>query len=243
MLKTYSESILIRTSNCDLMGKWRLGDILATLQEVSGMHSHLLGCGRDVMMKQNIIWVLSRSELVMDRYPIVGETIRIETFPANNKRWFFPRYFLMYDEAGEIIGKMCMIWVLMDYVERKMAPPEAALPFLPDNSDLALPMPFPGNVAPVNGETELFHRLPDYTDIDVNQHVNNTRYADWLCNGLGIDTLREKEISHLLIHYTHEVLPGSEMTLTLHRSENAFRMTGEHNQNKHFDIGGELRAR
>lgn len=243
MLKTHREKILIRTSNCDLTGSWRLSDILATMQEVSGMHSHLLGVGRDVLLAKNIVWVLTRSELVMDRYPVVGETITVETFPMNHRRMFFPRYFIIYDEAGEVIGKFGTLWVLMDFIERKMVGPEAALGTLPDNSDLTAPLGMPGNIGDVEGEAKCFTRTPVYSEIDVNQHVNNTRYADWLCDALGIETMKEKRVKHLLIHYMHEVLPGQEMSLSLYQSGDAFRLAGECNGNKHFEIGGELEDR
>lgn len=243
MLKIYEESKLIRTSNCDFTGKWRVSDILALLQEGAGTHAHFLGCGRDVMLQDNIVWVLSRTELVMDRYPGVGETIRMETFPMSNKRWFFPRYFLLYDEQGSVIGRAGSLWLLMDYVERKMAAPEAALKYLPDNSDLTPPLAFPGNIPMVEGEPLLSARRPMYSDIDVNQHVNNTRYADWLCDALGVQAMRQKEIARMLIHYNHEILPETEIQLALERRENDLRMSGTHGETRHFEIGATLRDR
>ena len=243
MQKIYSESFLIRTSNCDMTGRLRPSDILTSMQELAGTHAHFLGCGRDALLQKNIVWVLSRTELVMDRYPTVGETLRAETFPMNNRRWFFPRYFHFWDENGTMIGKGGALWLLMDIKDRKMAPPEAALPFFPDNSDLTAPLPMPGNLSPVTGEARISKRKPTYSDIDVNLHVNNTRYADWLCDALGTEVLQDREIARLLIHYNHEVLPGQEMQLSLQTEENAFRLTGTHGEDKHFDMGGMFRAR
>ncbi len=243
MSKTYSEQKRIRTCDCDCKGRWRISDVLALMQELAGTHAHFLGCGREVMLKQNIVWVLSRTELFMDRYPRVGETVRVETFPMNNKRWFFPRYYLFFDEKKECIGKAGALWLLMDFAERKMAPPEAALAYLPDNSDLTAPLPFPGHIPLVEGESRLFPYHPVYTDIDVNRHVNNTRYADMLCNALGMDLLQSQEIAHLLIHYQKEVRLQDELQLTLTWQEKAFRLTGTHGEEKHFDMGGEFRKR
>lgn len=243
MQKTYSETFLIRTSHCDMDGLWKPSSILTAMQELAGAHSHLLGCGRDVLLQQNTVWVLSRTELVMDRYPAVGETIRMETFPMANKRWFFPRYFHIYDGAGALIGKAGTLWLLMDFQARKMAPPESVLPFMPDNTDLVAPLGMPGNIAPLAEEALETLRMPAYTDIDVNRHVNNTRYADWLCDALGLALMARREIAHLLIHYTHEILPGQEMVLHLQAGEEAFRLWGSHGEEKHFDMGGALRER
>ena len=243
MLKTYCETKLIRTSNCDLTGHWRLSSILSLMQELAGTHAHLLGCGRDPMLEKGIVWVLSRTELYMDRYPAVGETVRVETFPMPNRRWFFPRYFVFYDEANQIIGKAGTLWLLMDVVERKMAAPDAVVSLLPDNADLTAPLPFPGNIATVEGEASASVYVPQNTDIDVNEHVNNTRYADMLCNALDLQTLREKEFAHLLIHYQKEVRPEQALTLELTQNADRLRLTGSHGENRHFDLGAALRNR
>ncbi len=242
-LKTYSETFLLRTTHCDLSGAWRPSDILATLQELAGMHAHLLGCGRERLIQDNLVWVLSRTELVMDRYPCAGETVRVETFPMANKRWFFPRYYVLYDAAGQVIGKAGTLWLLMDFVARKMAMPQAALASLPDNSDLQAPLDMPGNIPLLESPAVFSLRQPQYTEIDINGHVNNTRYADWLCNGLGIEAMKDQEIAHLLIHYTREVLPGAEVRLALQQDGPAFRLAGQVGEEKHFDIGGTLRPR
>lgn len=241
--KTYQEAFLLRTPQCDFTGRWRLSDILSVMQEMAGAHAHLLGCGREQTLKENIVWVLSRTELIMDRYPLMGETIRVETFPAPNKRWFFPRHFLFYDEKGQLIGKAITLWLLMDFVQRKMSISQQVLGCIPDNADLTPPLGMPGNIPLLAGEARTFPQMPVYTDIDINGHVNNTRYSDWLCNALGIEVMREYEISRLLIHYTREVLPGDGLTLSLQRQDNAFRLWGEAGEEKRFEMGGLLRKR
>ena len=81
MMKTYEETFPILTSNCDMKGTWRLSAVLESMQEAAGAHSLLLGCGREELLKKNIVWVLSRSELHMNRYPRAGEKITLHTFP------------------------------------------------------------------------------------------------------------------------------------------------------------------
>ena len=239
----YVESKLIRTSNCDFTGHWRPSSILAQMQELAGTHAHLLGCGREPMLEKGIVWVLSRTEVQMARYPAVGETVRMETFPMKNRRWFFPRYFLFYDEAGEVIGKASTLWVLMDIAERKMAAPDTILGLIPNNESLTAPLPFPGNIAVLGGESRSFSYMPTNTDIDVNMHMNNTKYADVLCNALTLQDLAENEIAQMLIHYHKEVRPETELTLQLEKAENRARLSGFHGGEKHFDMGVVLRKR
>ena len=239
--KVYRETLLIKTSDCDLSGRWRPSAVLAAMQEASGMHSERLGCGRQAMLENNIIWVLSRTELVMNAYPRFGETITLETYPMPARRWFFPRHYFFYNAAGEVIGRAVGVWVLVDFSQRSMVSPGEVLALLRDNSDLPKALDFPGNLDDVTGEALSLMRSPAYTDIDVNRHVNNTRYADWLCDALGIDALEDAPIERLLIHYTKEIKPGEDVILRLTRADRAFLLSGLDAQgDKRFEIGGTL---
>lgn len=243
MQKTYQESFLIRTCDCDMMGTWRPSSILTAMQEAAGAHSALLGCGRDDLLRDGNVWVLTRCEVRMERYPTIGETVTVETFPMPLRRWFFPRYYLFRDQTGHTIGCAVTLWVLLNLESRRMAPPGAVAACIPDNSDLTPPMGLPGTVDLVDGEEETLVRKPEYFDLDVNQHVNNTRYADWACDALGMDCMRGHVLSSFRVNYDAEVRPDQEMTLKKTTDGLHFRVAGYHDEKLHFEVGGELRKR
>lgn len=243
MQKTYQEEIVLKSCNCDFTGHWRPSDILITMQETAGTHAEMLGVGWNALIEKNAAFVLTRTQLHMDRYPQIGDRVLVETFPMNNRRVFFPRYFIFRDEKGEIIGKAATLWVLLDITTRHMLPPELIKGLMPDNSDLPAPMGLPGLVEDVDGGEAWVEHVPQYTDLDINQHVNNTKYADWLCNMLGIDVMREKCLHTLIINYAQEVLPGQTMKLHLKRQEDALILSGYHGDQRHFEMGGLLMDR
>jgi acyl-ACP thioesterase len=195
MLNTYDETFVLRPRDCDLNEKWRPSAILETMQDAAGAHCELLGCGREKLIKRNIVWVLTRCELHMDRYPKCGETITVHTFPTPNRICFFPRYYIFTDQRGEMVGKAGTLWLLLDLETRRMLPPGDIGKLIPDNKDLSVPMNLPATVGKLQGEEFVSTYRPVYTDLDVNGHVNNTRYADWLCNTLGIDLMTEYLLS------------------------------------------------
>ena len=242
-MKIYRDEFVLRTCNCDFQGAWRPSAILTAMQEAAGMHSELLGCGREPLLKQNAVWVLTRSEVQMDRYPVVGETICVETFPMPNRRWFFPRYYIFKTDEGEVLGKASTLWVLLDPATRKMLPPGGVTDRIPDNSDLTPPMGMPATVEAVEGEMQIFSRVPAYTDLDVNQHVNNTRYADWACDALGIECMRENCLASMQVNYHAEVLPCQEITLHALCNGEKYQVSGYREDKLHFEIGGCLAKR
>ena len=243
MVNTYDETFALRSRDCDLNQKWRPSAVLETMQDVAGIHSKLLGCGREELIKKNIAWVLSRSELHMDRYPADGEKITVHTFPTPTRIFFFPRYYIFTDAHGEMVGKAGTLWLLLDLNTRRMLPPGEVGRLIPDNRDLSVPMNLPATVGNLQGEEFVSTYRPVYTDLDVNGHVNNTRYADWLCNTLGISLMTEYEPDHIILNYNHEVLPDHVVTLRRILRGNEFRLSGLVNGSSAFEIGGTLRKR
>ena len=243
MVNTYDESFTLRSRDCDLNGKWRPGAILETMQDMAGTHSKLLGCGRDELVKNNIVWVLSRCELHMDRYPADGESVTVHTFPMPTRVFFFPRYYVFTDAHGEMIGKAGTLWLLLDLSTRRMLPPGEIGKLIPDNRNLSVPMNLPATVGQLQGEEFVSEYTPVYTDLDVNGHVNNTRYADWLCNTLGIEIMTAFEPERIILNYNHEILPGHRVTMHRILRDREYRLTGKVGDTVAFNIGGILRPR
>ena len=243
MLKVYKEEMLIRTSQCDCNGQWKPSAILECMQEAAGTHGELIGVGRNALLEKNVVWVLTRIEVVMDRYPSIGERITVETFPMAVRRFFFPRYFIFKDEHDVEIGRAASLWALLDINTHRMASPASLNLLFPDNSDLLAPLGLPATVAEVSGTLECSNFMPVYTDLDVNGHVNNTKYMDWCCNALGIDAMREMCFARFAINYDMELLPGQEVHAELRRLANDFSYCGFSNGTRHFDVGGVMTER
>lgn len=242
-MKTYTEKMRILTRDCDLNAAWRPGAMQQALQEISGAHSLLLGAGRDELLEAGVVWILTRIEVQLDRYPKIDDEIELETFPTPVRRWFFPRWYRIRDSHGAEIGRAGSLWALLDVKERKMIQPGKVAALMPDNRDLAAPIGLPATVNQVSGLLTAADYTPRYSDVDANRHVNNTRYIDWACDALGIDTMTEFEIAHFAVNYNQEIVPGETVRTELRRMGNVFSFSGYVDGKDHFDIGGELRRR
>lgn len=240
MKKTYSQEFRVASYQTDLSARMKPSAILEIMQEMAGAHAEMLDVGRSKLLPMNLAWVLTRVEVRMERYPVSGELITVETFPMPNRRVFFPRYFIFRNAEGEQIGCAGSLWVVLDITTRKMGNPAEIAAMMPDNRDLTAPMGMPATVEEIEGDGVQANRLPVYTDLDVNGHVNNTRYLDWCCNALGIDIMRSSEIRNFAVNYNQEILPGQEVRTVLHRNGDAFSFSGFEGDKRHFDVGGTL---
>ena len=240
MRKTYTQEFRVASYQADLTARMKPSAILEIMQEMAGAHAELLDVGRSRLDPMNLAWVLTRVEVRMERYPRSGEMIQVETFPMPNRRVFFPRYFIFRDGAGNQIGCAGSMWVVLDVTTRRMVSGAEITAFMPDNSDLTAPMGMPVTVEEIAADSEEALRLPVYTDLDVNGHVNNTRYLDWCCNALGIDVMRTHEMRRFAVNYNQEILPGQEVHTVLRRNEDSFSFSGFEGDKRHFDVGGAL---
>ncbi len=233
-----SEEYLVKTCSADVSGLWRFSDILVQLQELAGKQCQLLGCGRlDLIREHGLVWVLTRTEIRVRRMPSLGEKVKIATWAAPMRRMIFPRYFTVTDGDEKTVLDCATQWVLCGVEDRRMknAPEIGAMIPTPDREPAFTRFSSPPLIE--NGK-RVFYAEPRYSDLDANGHVNNTRYADWLCDALGIDMMKKKRIAVFTVDYRHEVLPGDRLEMVLGTDGNGFSLSGKKDDTLYFDIGG-----
>ena len=241
-MKSYREEIRLRQVHCDMSGLWRPSAILEAMQETAAEHCTRLGIGRPVLDARGVTWVLSRAHVELERVPRLGERVTVETCPLPLKHLFYPRVNVFYDGEGKRVGAANSLWVLIDVATRRIVNDDFVLERLPDNSDVAAPCAQPATVRPLPGEAEIFAFAPQFTDLDMNGHVNNARYMDWCCNALGVEALSRRAIAAFDVNYDAEVLPGAQLEAALTRADDRFTFTGSADGKRRFAIGGVLRA-
>ncbi len=234
-----TELLSLNTRCCDFRGLWKLSDILLTFQELAGKHSASLGCGRkDLYDQYGLVWVVTRYQVSILHFPVFGDQLRIVTRTAPTRRTFYPRYFQVMDEKGTPILNACSYWALCDIHTRKMVFSDRVASLIPDMTDgLKTEVLIKAFPAP-ECEEQLFHRTVGYADLDINGHVSNARYLDWLCDTLGVRILSEKSITSFIIDYQHEIRQDEKTDLFLRTDQNSFLLTGEVRQQSAFRIGG-----
>ena len=242
MEKSYTETMMLRTSQCDMRGQWRPCAILESMQETAGAHCDRLGIGRPVMDGLGIAWVLSRTRVMMRRLPRTSEAVSVTTWPLPPKHLFYPRVNAIRDAEGNEIGAASSLWLLLNVNTRRVVNSEEVLRHLPDNADMPAGIPI-GAARPLSGTAEAGELAPPYADFDLNGHVNNTRYLDWTLNALGHDALAEKCVQEFSVSYDREILPGERIRTELVRGGDAFSFCGFAGDKRCFCVSGSLADR
>ncbi len=230
----------LRACDVDCQGRWRLDALLTAAQEISSEHSAMLGYSEAALSAQHVAWILSRTHLSMSRWPTLGERISIATWPGAREKLFFPRYLSFAGQDGEPIGAIHAQWLLFDTVKRELLNPRHFPIVYPVTSDRPAPTTPPEKIYSPEHITHTRSVMPLYTDIDINQHVNNTRYASWISDLYSISWHREHVLQDLTIQYLNEVLPGQILVLATQNEGNSLHVMGcdESYQSTYFTAAG-----
>lgn len=239
-MNSYVETLRLRACNCDMSGRWRPSAILEAMQESAGGDCARLGLPRAATDAMGIVWVASRYRVELRRAPGINEELSVETYAMAPRHLFYPRMYVFRDAGGGIVGGAHSMWLLMDVGTRRAVMGGEALSRLPDNADAVPPVAAPGTVRTLGVEPEVRALSPQYCDFDLNGHVNNTRYLDWCCNALGLETLGERYIAGFDINYDAEVRPGAQLRTELARDGERFTFCGFTESRRAFAISGTL---
>lgn len=207
----YREQFKITTASVDRFGRLKASWILYYAQQVAGTHSNMLNINL-VTPERELFWAVIRHRVQITRLPKRGETITVETWPMPTTRVAFPRCTTARDADGNEVFRSISLWVLMDRESRAMVVPGKSgvdVPGLVRGDELAVP----GNLPPKLLEHHC-SRLAGFSELDVNGHVNNTRYLDWIDDLLPSSFHQEHPVREFTICYLSEVMEGQQLDLT-----------------------------
>ena len=211
MDRTHILTFTVTESHADRFGRCRPASLLRFAQDTAGSHCKVLGTDWDTMAAKGIFWAVIRQRLEVTRLPNVGEIVTVKTWPMPTSRVAFPRATVGYDEAGRELFKVISLWVIMDIQSRAMIRPDRSGVNV-EGVVLGSELPAPEGLHFKDLSKETL-RSVGFTELDVNGHMNNARYLDWLSDLLPSDFHREHPMKAVTICYLSEALEGQQVHL------------------------------
>ena len=226
MPEAYRRTITITSSDCDRFQRLRHSALFSILQEVSIRDVELGGLTRDKTLDKGFLWVISRMKITMERPILYGETVTVFTSPGDRMHMVFPRFYRIEDEHGEGILRGSALWTLIHADSRMPISPEAEhieIPGIAEEDRIEVPM----GLKPVLSDQPASIRTALFSDIDLNGHVNNTRYLDWMDDLFDVHFHEVYAVKTIQINYEHEVEYGTSVSLFYEYSDQIYRIDGK----------------
>ncbi len=110
----YSFDSRVRFSETEEDGTLSIQGMMNYLQDCSGFQSEDAGVGVRHLAGLHRAWFVYSWNIVIDRMPVLGERIRISTWPNRFRGIFGYRNFTIQDESGEYLVRAESVWFYVD---------------------------------------------------------------------------------------------------------------------------------
>lgn len=173
------------------------------MQIIATSHAEQLGIGKAETLDKGMAWVITRIEVDVIKAPTYTQKVKLSTYPGDDLKVMFPRYFVMTDVNNNPLVKSSSIWAVIDM--KKRTPIMKPFDVIPESEHHEGELNLPKRVT-IPDDLELIEeRKVRYSDIDLNGHLNNTKYMDYLLDCHDSNFYRKNRIKHVAINYLHEV--------------------------------------
>ena len=185
------------------------------------------------MHNNNVAFVLSRMTVQMYNDIYFDDVITIKTYPRNIRGAAFIRDYAVY-RGDELCCYCSSSWAIINTETRRLLRPDALEKFgklvVSDENMMELPV-----MRKKIDDSSLFrtyvHTVP-YSQLDVNNHLNNTYYADMIFDGLEPELHSSDAQMYIEINYRSEAVLGNKLVVSYYDAGNGDIDISCHNDNK-----------
>lgn len=216
----FEKTFTIGSRDVDCFDHCRASALLGYLQDAAGLAATQFGASNyDVVEKYGHCWMVVRTGYALSRPLRWEDELTIKTWHrGGDKPMMYRDFDLLVD--GEKIGEAVSIWVLVSLADHTMARPDR-FPEFPgtDGGALIRDTKLPRLKLPPDMVLAEERKLR-YSDTDPNGHVNNARYADFLCDALELHAAPAGTfVKALHIDYLQECKAGQTLSLLTAQAE------------------------
>ena len=236
----YKEKVFVTSNDVDNHLNLKVSSIFKFMQMVSTNHSEKLHIGQKDTIDVGKCWVIVRFQVVIYNYPKLNDEIIVATHPGEANKFLFPRYYQIYSKKGELLIAGSALWVLIDMNSRRvLINPfgDRKFPIESSKDDIALP----NKVEKV--EYKKFEdRKVRYNDIDMNGHLNNVKYIEYIVDTKNKEFYDDNQIKSILINYDKEIKEGETISISTY-GDHDFYVKGEVGNSVNFTSFVEVEKR
>lgn len=210
----FERTYTVDSRDVDPWNHCRPSGLMGILQEAAVAAACELKVSREEMMdKYHLFWMLARMWYRLDRPLAWNERLEVRTWHRGVKGASSYRDFDLFVE-GKPVGEAVSLWVLADGETHRLARMRGIEEFQnTDGGTLCKDKVLSRFKVPPE-MTEADCRAMHYSDTDINGHVNNVRYADFICDAIRMDRLgQDFYVSALQVDYLAECRAGENITL------------------------------
>ncbi|WP_028972790.1 acyl-[acyl-carrier-protein] thioesterase [Spirochaeta cellobiosiphila] len=206
----FEDNYRVTFVDCNAKGVIKASAIMDVLQEVAGAHSGAIGYSWEKLHDLGFVFLLSRIGFEMHQYPGNGDIIKILTWTTEARGFVGERHYQLRNASNELVCEAQTTWILFDLKKGRPARPGNLLEEFPVRKDYSSPINAV-KLEAVSNPSSFTDWSVRYSDLDMNQHVNNSRYLHWLLDTYDMDHHTGHVLSEVQGNFLNEVHYGDPL--------------------------------
>lgn len=204
----------------DLSGELSIPSLFLLFQEVAWEHASINGFGYNDLDNQGLFWVLSRIHTEINEMPKWTDSVVLTTWPSGTEGAFALRDFTVENEDNKRLISATSSWLIVDIESRRPKRPNTFKERMPLCENFRATN---GNAPKIKASSgtpfSSYQIMPRIADIDVNGHINNTKYIEWAINSFPMDFYLKNRICGLSINYLAEGFCDEMCSVTIVKTD------------------------
>lgn len=209
------------TDRNDRMSLKMLLNIILLVSEDQSDH---LRIGSATLQAQKLGWVVIQYAIKINHLPRTNEIISLTTSSTAYNQFMANRNFTITDSKGQVEVKVASDWVAINLQTRQLATlsPVLVKPYGGKKVRLLPHLKRPKTIKNTD-HLQIKDYRTRYSDIDLNHHVNNSCYLEWMTDVLSPRFLTDYRPYRVMIRFRDEVKYGAVVTSRadiIHQTDN-----------------------
>jgi len=211
-------SYLLKSYELDYRKRIPVAVLYRFLQESAENNAVELGFDTETLLRRGLTWVLFKMHMQIDRYVVGRKPLEVETWPSKVDSRLAHREFAVFEPGvPDPFARASSIWMLLNMENGR---PILLQPVL-DGRHISRTTPgIPSAFPPLPRTGDVFFRKEfpvRLSDIDLNGHVNNIHYVEWLTESVPEEVWRSSSVRELQVEYKRQVRYGSVVSVETSR--------------------------
>jgi len=206
------KEITIRHIQSDINGNCSIPVIADMLQESAEQSAVQLGFGYKDIVTSRQAWVLSRMLINFKKMPRVDDTLTLKTWPKRQEKLFALRDFELC-LGDEVIVSAASAWIVINIDTRRPMKPDSIFGDFNASEMRDAIKEVPGKVLVPESFSLSDSRRVRFTDLDINNHMNNSYYFRWILDIFPEDIFRNKIIGSILVNFNNELVFNDDVEI------------------------------
>ena len=207
-------SIRIRAFDVDANDRLKVNTILDYFQDAASNDAERLNFGYSNFVPKGLTWVLSWAKFEFIRYPKFMDEFKIQTWGKKQHKLYSIRDYLMFDLNEEIICRGTSAWLLLDSKSFRPKILPQNFPEIKMNESKEALADLPQKIIPAQQTEIMYTTQVRYSDVDMNQHVNNAKYIELMLDCFDQEFHKKHTIKSLTVSFNAESKYGDEVQLS-----------------------------